>query len=370
MPLEASATVVQRGLQPSVSNRHFRPAATINPPGFGRILKPIWGRFQWASGPPPLRIRSENEPSQAHARRHLLSGIALGAYNPVAMPATYIQSIEEWRREMDARLRQPDSWLTLAGLFWLEPRDNDIGTNVQCAVRLPSTTLPEHMGNLRLEGERVSWSMEDSVNVPVRVDGRISRRAVLRSDLPGPASRLTLEAFTLIIIRRGQRCGVRLWNNDRRARQDFPGRIWFPISLDWRMPASFHPLPPEHRIAVPNRLGEETEETVPGMATFEVEGSACQLQALNEPGGRLRLIFADPTNGRQTYPAGRYLITEPPVGQQVWLDFNRAYNPPCAFSPYATCSLPPALNHLTIAINAGERYVPSFGAREDAVSHP
>jgi uncharacterized protein (DUF1684 family) len=286
------------------------------------------------------------------------------------MSTAYIQSIEKWRQEMDAGLREPGSWLALAGLFWLQPGENAVGADPGCAIRLPAGS-PEFLGTLRLEAGQVFWSLASRSRQAVEIDGGFMNRALLYPDLPGPATRLTFEALTLIIIRRGERWGVRLWDNNKPARRAFPGRVWFPISSKWRIQATFQAFHPPRHMAIPNHLGDETDEAIPGIIGFELGGRAFQLHALDEPAGRLRLIFADQTNGHQTYPAGRFLVTQPPAEGQVWLDFNLAYNPPCAFTAFATCPLPPSSNSLRTGIEAGERFIPfSAGNDFDSFDHP
>jgi uncharacterized protein (DUF1684 family) len=159
-----------------------------------------------------------------------------------------------------------------------------------------------------------------------------------------------------VLIRRGDRLGVRLWDARRPERTSFPGRRWYPVDPAWRLAASFDAHTPPVSLRVPSVLGETHVEHSIGRVSFLIAGEAHALEALPEETGELFLIFADPTNRDVTYPSGRFLYTDPPEAGQVIVDFNRAYNPPCAFTSYAICPLPPAENRLSVPVAAGEIY--------------
>lgn len=270
------------------------------------------------------------------------------------LPDGYVPSMESWRRSMDERLRAPNSWLALAGLFWLHEGVHRLGTDPTGEVVLPDGAAPAEVGFIELRQGEVIFQRTSPA--PVRVDGKVVDRIEWKTDVSGEANFIEIDDLRLGLLQRGARLAVRVWDNRRRERLDFPGRQWFPVDPIWRVQASFAPHPSGTRIRVPNELGEVTEEESLGRVTFSLAGKMLSLEALDGDEGGLWLIFADASNGRTTYPSGRFLKTEAPHDGRVVVDFNRAYNPPCAFTPYATCPLPPSENRLPIDIEAGERY--------------
>jgi len=174
-----------------------------------------------------------------------------------------------------------------------------------------------------------------------------------------------LGELRLALIRRGGRLGIRLWDHRRPERRTFAGRKWYPIDPGWRVSATFIAHNPPLSLPVPTILGEVSLEQGVGRVVFDLSGATWSLEAIQEDVGELFLIFADPTNRETTYPSGRFLYAEVPTDGLVFLDFNRAYNPPCAFTDFATCPLPPAENHLAIPIRAGEIYLQSTLALGD-----
>lgn len=270
------------------------------------------------------------------------------------MDQTYQQEIETWRRSLDESLRRENSWLALAGLFWLKPGVNLLGSGPDCAIKLPPGSAPEVVGELVFkDGET---TLHITADIPVRVDGVTVTQAELQSDAAGKPSIVEFGALRLIVIQRGPRFAVRLWDNDRPERQIFPGRIWYPVKETYRLEAEFTPHKEPVQLSLPSASGVWQQIASPGSVHFVLNEEACHLQALEGPLDGLFLIFQDVTNEHETYPGGRYLTTEPPTNDRVVLDFNRAYNPPCAFTRYATCALPPVENQLRVLIEAGERY--------------
>ena len=159
--------------------------------------------------------------------------------------------------------------------------------------------------------------------------------------------------LSLFVIQRGSRFGVRLKDKDSEARRKFAGTHWFPVAEEYRVTAKFVPYTPPKTIAVPNILGDVEQEDSPGYAEFTLKGRQLRLDPVSE-GDVLFFIFKDLTAGKETYPPGRFLYADLPKNGEVILDFNQAVNPPCAFTPYATCPLPPAQNYLPVRIEAGE----------------
>jgi uncharacterized protein (DUF1684 family) len=183
----------------------------------------------------------------------------------------------------------------------------------------------------------------------------VSGATQLRSDAEAESDLITLGDLTMVLIRRGTRHAIRLWDRRSPARQAFSGRRWYPLREAYRLTAHFVPHDPPHTLAVPNILGETEQRLSPGYAAFTINGQAHSLDAVTE-GEELFFIFRDQTAGDTTYAAGRFLKAAFPQHGQITIDFNRAYSPPCAFTAFATCPLPPPGNHLPVRIEAGELY--------------
>jgi uncharacterized protein (DUF1684 family) len=263
-------------------------------------------------------------------------------------------AVEAWRRQRYAALRRETGWLTLAGLSWLRPGINRIGTDPDGEIVLPSG--PASAGTVTLDEERI---VADGLFTH---GGAPADGLTLETDADGEPTMLELGALRLCAIERGGRFAIRTWDTDAPGRREFHGIPHWPVDPAWRLTARFDATP-GRMLRVPDVLGTVDEEASPGDLVFEMEGEWHRLQAL--PGGEageLWLVFADATNGNETYGGGRFLYSgEPSAGGTVELDFNRAYNPPCVFSPYATCPLPWPENRLRIRIEAGERAYKGHG---------
>jgi uncharacterized protein (DUF1684 family) len=266
-------------------------------------------------------------------------------------------SVEAWRERRYASLRRPIGWLTLAGLEWLAPGDNRIGTDPANEIVLPDG--PPIAGVVHVAGERVS--VDAGPAAALAHDGRPARDLDLIADVDAPddagPTMLTLGRLRICLIRRADRLALRIWDTETAALHEFGGVPHYPVDPAWRIVARLEVLRPPAHITVPDVLGIGQEEVSPGSVAFEYDGAQHRLQALEGgPNGELWLIFADTTNGHETYGGGRYLYTDPPdADATVVVDFNRAYNPPCVFTPYATCPLPWPANRLPFAVEAGER---------------
>jgi uncharacterized protein len=272
----------------------------------------------------------------------------------------HVREIEAWRRERLQRLTADGGWLTVVGLIWLKPGANTFGADPASDVVLPAHSAPPQAGTFVLESGRVR--VEVRPGAAVTLDGKPVTRAALRSDAGGATPDvLSLGALTMQIIDRGGRLGVRLKDMKSPARAAFKGLRYFPINPRFRVVATFVPHREPTSIKVPNVLGMVESMPSPGYASFVIDGAPpaapLRLDAVLEPGEtRLFFIFRDATSGKTSYGAGRFLYADPPANGKVVLDFNRAYSPPCAFTPHATCPLPPPNNRLPIAIEAGEMF--------------
>ena len=291
-------------------------------------------------------------------KRWLVAAVFLTACRPEAAfdPAAHEAEIRQWQETRDQRLRSESGWLTLVGLHWLEQGLNPIGSDELNKVRLPPNA-PASVGNLRLEGTRVTF--EPAEGGGATIDGNPVQEPVeLRDDNndDGPTL-VTAGTLNFQIIRRGDRFGVRVKDPESPTRTGFQGLEYFPIDPDWRVVARFEPYQPARQIPIDDVTGTVSNQVVPGALVFEAGGETYRLDAIDEEGSKqLFIIFKDATSRDATYPAGRYLyVSRPGVDGKVIVDFNKAYNPPCAFTPFATCPLPPPQNRLPLRIEAGEK---------------
>jgi uncharacterized protein (DUF1684 family) len=279
-----------------------------------------------------------------------LSSLPVPALASTMEPAD-LADLLEWRRRKEEDLRRRDGWLALAGLHWLSEGRQTAGAHPTADVRLPAGS-PDHLGDFEVVRGQVFFHPTR----PDDVEGAPEPGEPLRPDTDEDATVLHVGEVTLVAIARGHRLGLRVWDNRRLATTTFAGRSWFAPRSDFVVQADFQPAPAEAMIAVPNAIGDVSDEPWLGTASFQLGGVSASLRAVPAGGGRLWFLFADPTNKSTTYPAGRFLVAEAAHADRVVLDFNRAYNPPCAFTAYATCPLPPSGNELPFPIDAGERY--------------
>jgi uncharacterized protein (DUF1684 family) len=288
---------------------------------------------------------------------------------PVAMDAkTHAASVETWREGRLKRLRSDTGWLTVAGLFWLKPGANRFGSAADNPVRLPAHSAPARAGVLQLRGEQVTVEPAAGVRLTLANEGAAKDQPVgarvLKPDLPGPPDVLALGDLRFFVIVRDGRIGVRLRDLRSPARAAFKGIEHFPVRPEYRVVGRYVPNPAGTSIEVPSVLGGLTSMANPGKVEFQLAGKPLSLDAvLEEPTDtQLFLIFKDQTAGKETYGAGRFVYTDALPADlrkpgEVVIDFNKAYNPPCAFTAHATCPLPPPQNKLKLRIEAGEKRV-------------
>jgi uncharacterized protein (DUF1684 family) len=266
---------------------------------------------------------------------------------------SYRKQIEAWRAERVAKLKADGGWLTVAGLFWLAPGRNRFGAAPGNEIVLPPSA-PAHAGAFVLEAGHVRVEVEPGVTITL--GGKPVTRAALRSDAGGAEPDvLALGPLTMQVIDRGGRLGVRLKDMQSAARRSFKGTSWYPIDPAYRVTARFEARAKPLVMKIPTVLGTVEPMPSPGTAVFELRGKTWRLDPVLEPGEtQLFFIIRDATTGHATYGGGRFLYADPPQDGRVVLDFNKAYSPPCAFTAYATCPLPPPGNRLGVAVEAGE----------------
>ena len=263
-----------------------------------------------------------------------------------------------WQEGRLKRLQAEDGWLTLVGLGWLKEGANSAGADGKADVVFPEGA-PKQVGTFTRSGAMVSF--QPAAGVSVTRGGQPFAGGAVQTDEEGRAKPdiLQVGGLRFQLIARGHRIGVRIKDPEARARKDFKGIPAYPPSARWRILARWEPTNPPAEIAVPNVLGEVERSPSPGIAVFTVEGKEYRLTPVLEEGSPdLFFVFGDETNHSETYGAGRFLYADPAKDGTVVLDFNRAYNPPCAFSAFATCPLPPKQNRLALPVDAGEKRLP------------
>ncbi len=267
----------------------------------------------------------------------------------------YAASIENWRVERDAGLKSDDGWLTVVGLSWLKEGDNSVGSGRDSAIPLDAGSAPARVGVFTFHVGVTTFTPETGQQV--RINGQAATRQVLRTDTARP-DRIQAGTVTMFIIKRGDRYGVRIRDTNSKARRDFAGTRWFPLQPALKMTARFVPSDKPASVMIANVLGDVSPWPSPGYVVFSLGGREYRLYPVVEgPAPRqLFFIFKDATAGKDTYGGGRFLYTAMPKDGTVVLDFNRAENPPCAYTAFATCPLPPKENVLPVRIDAGERY--------------
>jgi uncharacterized protein (DUF1684 family) len=266
----------------------------------------------------------------------------------------YAKEIDAWHQERWASLKSEDGWLTLVGLYWLKEGEDKFGSDTANDIVLSKSGA--HSGVFVLKDGVVR--IETPLKTGFTADGEPVSSLVLKSDDDGSPTVLHLGSLSFQIIKRGDKFGLRVKDKENPDRLNFQDTQFYPTELKWRIDAHFEPYNPPKPVPITNVLGMESGETSPGAVVFEVVGQAYRLDAITEKGeSKFFMIIADKTSGKETYPAGRYLYVDPPdsSGRMV-IDFNKAYSPPCAFTKFATCPLPPRQNRLPFPIEAGEKY--------------
>jgi uncharacterized protein (DUF1684 family) len=266
---------------------------------------------------------------------------------------TYRQTVNDWRKERNENIRKENNWLALAGLYWLKLGKNQFGSDAKSEIQLPER-IAANVGYFEYNGRSVS--LRTNAGQKVTVNEKPTDFAILQPDISENPSYIKLEGIQMVVIQRGNRMGVRMWDNQSEKRASFPARTWYDIDEAFRIPATFFAYERPKMAYFPDLTGEKAEFPVEGYVTFDFEGQTHQLDINKEDDGTLFLRFWDPTAQDETYPTGRYLVADVQSDGKIFLDFNKAYNPPCAFTDFATCVFAPEQNHLTIKIKAGETF--------------
>lgn len=277
----------------------------------------------------------------------LLAAILAGAPDT---PAAYRAAIEKHRSDRVAELTAPDGWLAVRGLFWLREGANTAGSDPASDVKLPARTA-KRVGVFSLAGGQVSFTADPAAAVTA-AGKPVTTMTLAR----GADSTLTTAGVVITPIRRGEKIGLRMWDPESPNRTGFKGLKYFPLTTAYRFNAKFTAYDKLKPVPVPNVLGQIVTMESPGYVEFSIKGKTYRLEPVYETSRHddLFFIFKDLTSRTETYEAGRFLHTPLPKNGVVDLDFNRAYNPPCAFTEFATCPLPTKENQLNVRIPAGE----------------
>ena len=274
---------------------------------------------------------------------------------PIKELTSYEKGIMDWHQARNDRLNQPDGWLTLSGLFWLSPGENTFGGSRDNDLVFSGKRIPEFMGTLTLEDDSVRF--RSTGDIEIAVNDSVVMEAGLRKDISGSPDILSWKSLSWYIIQRGDRIGVRLKDSQNPNFVHFKPTELFTVDTTWLIEATLQPFDSSTTVDIVNVLGDMSPNPTPGILHFEVNGKKQSLTPIADPGDeRYFIIFGDATNGRSTYGAGRFLVIDAvdESGKTV-IDFNKSYNMPCVFSPFATCPLPPEENILSVAIEAGEK---------------
>lgn len=286
------------------------------------------------------------------------NALALFAATPAAKPKpmdpTHEKSVLEYREKIEATLKSDTGWLTVAGLHWLSKGETTFGSDPKAGFVLPAGKSPAIAGSFIFDG-KMAVTLKPAAGSGLLVNGKPAQAQTLENDTNSKQDTLSVGDLSMFVIERGGKVGIRLRDKSSKYRQAFTHRSWFPVKADYKVTGKFLPYAEAKKMQIPTVIEGVTEEhESPGEVEFTVNGKLQKTQVLKAGKDQLWLIFRDRSSGKGTYPAGRFLYGDLAADGTVTFDFNRAYNPPCAFTPFATCPLPPRQNSLSVAVEAGE----------------
>ena len=264
----------------------------------------------------------------------------------------YESEIAQWRRNYETNLTADNGWLTLAGLFWLKEGVNTIGAGGDFDIQLTDNFARVKFGEIVFQQGKAVLRVEKGVNA--LIDGKEFSETTLVSDEKGQPSVIETGTQTFYLIKRENKYGIRLRDTKSKTLTEFKGLHWFPVEESYKVIAEFEPFAEPKQISVPNIMGGSFKLKSEGLLKFRIKGKKYSLQPVEE-NGRFFIIFRDTTSKTETYKLGRFLYADKSHDNKIVLDFNKAENPPCAYTPFATCPIPPAQNRLTAEIKAGEK---------------
>ena len=287
---------------------------------------------------------------------HALLLAAIAAAPALAADPAYVKSVEDWRAKAETGLKRDNGWLTLAGRYVMKPGENTFGTGEKNDIVFPKGLGPERMGTMVVEPHKVTLRLAPGVTM--QKDGVPFTERVMGTSVDN-RDWVSSGRTAFHVIAREDKYILRLADNESQVRKNFQGRVWYGVDEGYKVKAKYVPYNPVHKIAIVNILDEVSDEPAPGYVEFKIKGKTYRLDAVGDDEG-LFFILKDDTAGKTTYGSGRFLYVDrkPAPGETFDLDLNRIYNPPCAFSEYTTCPLPPKQNILKTKIEAGEKYPP------------
>jgi uncharacterized protein (DUF1684 family) len=266
----------------------------------------------------------------------------------------YETEVLQWQAKRYEGLVRENSWMALAGLYWLKEGRNLFGSNPMCEVILPKRA-PTFIGVAEFNGKTVRFIPAEGLQVKVK--GRLVQKAILKSSKEAKPSYITWkETLRMVVHEHAGNFAIRIWDNERNERFTLPPLKWFPVNKHFRISGHYTRYPETQVMDHSDTLGDTVEGRVDGFVKFKFEGKTYKLDASESKSGKLFIKFRDQTSGKETYPPSRYYYTEPVKNGRVMIDFNYAYSPPCAFTEYATCIFAPPQNTLPFRVEAGEIY--------------
>lgn len=277
--------------------------------------------------------------------------------DPKAIDPAYVKQVQDWRKRAEESLRRDNGWLTLAGRYPLKMGENTFGTAPTNDIVFPKGLGPAGMGSVFVEPDRVTVKLVPGLKM---VSGAMEMTEKEMGTDVENRDWVQIGRASFHIIRREDRYILRLADKESPVRKAFQGRVWYDVDDDYRVKATYVPYDPVRKVSIVNVIDEVSDEPVPGYVSFDLKGRPYKLDVIGDDKDGLFFVLKDPTAGDTTYGSGRFLYVtpKPKAGETFELDLNRTYNPPCAFSEYTTCPLPPKQNILNVRIEAGEKYPP------------
>jgi hypothetical protein len=289
---------------------------------------------------------------------YLLSFLIIGINTMSQNTNKYLESVNQWHSERIADLKTPNGWLNLEGLFWLHKGNNTFGSAQESDCFYDNKNFPTYLGDFIYEGDSVQWV--NKVDQGALVNNQLIQKGQkvtvfnFANENARPAI-FTLGQFTWVVIKREDKIGIRFRNLKAKTLTEFKGIDRFAVNGQWCIKARLE-KPVDHFIMITNIIGQTAAQKKAGILYFSIDNKEYSLDVIDEGGSQYFITFADGTSGKSTYGAGRFInLDKPDAAGNTYIDFNLAYNPPCAFTAFATCPLPPPQNRLTVEITAGEK---------------
>ena len=284
------------------------------------------------------------------------TGLFVVAFLSIMTADDYMHSVAEWRAQHEAELKADDGWLTVVGLEWLKEGENRVGSNPAFEVKLPKSA-PDRVGTIVVTSGKAHFIPDKAAHVTF--NGAPATETDLKPDTTPQYDKLAVGRVKFFVIQRENRLGVRIKDNASAARTAFTGLRWYPVDPTWKVQAKYVPFDKPRKVAFDTIAGVKEEDESPGYVTFTRDGREYRMEPVVD-GNDLWFVMRDGTSGKSTYGASRFLYAPAPKtglkqAGTVEIDFNRAENPPCVFTDFATCPLPPPQNRLTLAVTAGEQ---------------